>query len=203
MRPVANDQGYRVTLSWVSRLVGASAKKAYYTNANEPIEKDMKHCPFRIVDRGDEPADSTPEDISVTVLGGMEETAKAYLGETVTHAVATAPACELCNDAQRQATRDRYRQPEVEKAQRTLPIQQSTRPKIQSFEDGDDFFAILVPPKFEEISHTMKPVKQALKEANVRRTSKRLSSSLVGGSTRILEVQYLCGPGQNEDEGDE
>ncbi|KAF7978404.1 hypothetical protein HWV62_809 [Athelia sp. TMB] len=141
----------------------------------------------------------TPEDISVTVLGGMEETAKAYLGETVTHAVATAPACELCNDAQRQATRDRYRQPEVEKAQRTLPIQQSTRPKIQSFEDGDDFFAILVPPKFEEISHTMKPVKQALKEANVRRTSKRLSSSLVGGSTRILEVQYLCGRGRRYD----
>jgi heat shock protein 5 len=54
------------------------------------------------------------------VLGKMKETAEAYLGEKVTHAVVTVPACEYSshsfvrcltycadfNDAQRQATKD-------------------------------------------------------------------------------------------------
>lgn len=55
------------------------------------------------------------------VLGKMKETAEAYLGKTVTHAVVTVPACTLSflsclqrnltvildfNDAQRQATKD-------------------------------------------------------------------------------------------------
>ena len=57
------------------------------------------------------------------VLGKMKETAEAYLGEKVTHAVVTVPACKLSlsnaaephllnflisdfNDAQRQATKD-------------------------------------------------------------------------------------------------
>ena len=54
------------------------------------------------------------------VLGKMKETAEAYLGKTVTHAVVTVPACTLLilsclqrnltildfNDAQRQATKD-------------------------------------------------------------------------------------------------
>ena len=38
------------------------------------------------------------------VLGKMKETAEAYLGRSVTHAVVTVPA--YFNDAQRQATKD-------------------------------------------------------------------------------------------------
>lgn len=132
---IANDQGHRITPSWVSfsddeRLVGDSAKNAYHSNpentvfdakrligrkTDEPdVKRDMKHWPFQIVDKGGKPSisvkyrgekrDFTPEEISAMVLGKMKETAEAYLGKKVTHAVVTVPA--YFNDAQRQATKD-------------------------------------------------------------------------------------------------
>lgn len=132
---IANDQGHRITPSWVSfsddeRLVGDSAKNAYSSNPSntvfdakrligrkmddQDIARDIKHWPFEVREKGGKPVisvsykgekrDFTPEEISAMVLGKMKETAEAYLGEKVTHAVVTVPA--YFNDAQRQATKD-------------------------------------------------------------------------------------------------
>ncbi|PPQ69056.1 hypothetical protein CVT24_000099 [Panaeolus cyanescens] len=132
---IANDQGHRITPSWVSftdeeRLVGDSAKNAFHTNPantvfdakrligrkmDDPdIVRDMKHWPFKVSEKNGKPTisvqhrgeerDFTPEEISAMVLTKMKETAEAYLGHKVTHAVVTVPA--YFNDAQRQATKD-------------------------------------------------------------------------------------------------
>ncbi|ESK85627.1 hsp70 chaperone [Moniliophthora roreri MCA 2997] len=132
---IANDQGNRITPSWVSftdeeRLVGDAAKNAFASNPkntvfdakrligrkmDDPdIQRDVKHWPFTVHEKGGKPAiqveykgenrDFTPEEISAMVLTKMKETAEAYLGEKVTHAVVTVPA--YFNDAQRQATKD-------------------------------------------------------------------------------------------------
>ncbi|KAF8637742.1 hypothetical protein AX17_002601 [Amanita inopinata Kibby_2008] len=132
---IANDQGHRITPSWVSftdeeRLVGDSAKNAYHSNPSNTVfdakrligrrmddqdmKRDMKHWPFKVTEKNGKPAisvkhkgqerDFTPEEVSAMVLSKMKETAEAYLGEKVTHAVVTVPA--YFNDAQRQATKD-------------------------------------------------------------------------------------------------
>ncbi|KAJ3768639.1 heat shock protein 70 family [Lentinula raphanica] len=132
---IANDQGNRITPSWVSftdeeRLIGDAAKNAYASNPSNTvfdakrligrkmddpdIIRDIKHWPFDVLEKGGKPVisvthkgekrDFTPEEISAMVLSKMKETAEAYLGEKVTHAVVTVPA--YFNDAQRQATKD-------------------------------------------------------------------------------------------------
>ncbi|KAG6827957.1 hypothetical protein H0H87_003258, partial [Tephrocybe sp. NHM501043] len=132
---IANDQGHRITPSWVSfsgdeRLVGDSAKNAFQSNprntvfdakrlmgrkmSDDNVQRDMKHWPFAVNEKNGKPAitvkykgenrDFSPEEISAMVLSKMKETAEAYLGHKVTHAVVTVPA--YFNDAQRQATKD-------------------------------------------------------------------------------------------------
>jgi len=78
------------------------------------VQSDMKHFPFKIVNRGGKPViaveyrgetkEFTPEEVSAMVLTKMKETAESYLGFTVTNAVVTVPA--YFNDSQRQATKD-------------------------------------------------------------------------------------------------
>ncbi|KAN0120439.1 Heat shock protein 70 family [Russula decolorans] len=132
---IANDQGHRITPSWVAftdeeRLIGDSAKNAFHSNPTntvfdakrligrkieEPeLQRDIKHWPFKVFEKSGKPTvhvkyrgedrDFSPEEISAMVLGKMKETAEAYLGKKVTHAVVTVPA--YFNDAQRQATKD-------------------------------------------------------------------------------------------------
>ncbi|KAL1413130.1 ATPase with role in protein import into the ER [Vanrija albida] len=132
---IANDQGNRITPSWVGftdeeRLIGDAAKNQGPQNPtntvfdakrlvgrefkDSDVQKDRKHWPFEIVNKGGKPMihvkhkgefkDFTPEEISAMVLTKMKETAEAYLGHKVTHAVVTVPA--YFNDAQRQATKD-------------------------------------------------------------------------------------------------
>ncbi|CEG77416.1 Putative FAFR114Wp [Rhizopus microsporus] len=132
---IANDQGNRTTPSYVAftdteRLIGDAAKNQVAMNPhntvfdakrmigrrfNDPeIQADMKHWPFKIVDKDGKPniqvehkgetKTFTPEEISSMVLTKMRETSESYLGTTVSSAVITVPA--YFNDSQRQATKD-------------------------------------------------------------------------------------------------
>ncbi|KAL0076123.1 heat shock 70 kDa protein [Phycomyces blakesleeanus] len=132
---IANDQGHRITPSYVAftddeRLIGDAAKNQYAANPertvfdakrligrrykDKDVQSDMKHFPFKIVNKNGAPNIKvdvkneekvfTPEEISGMILTKMKETAEAYLGKPVTHAVVTVPA--YFNDAQRQATKD-------------------------------------------------------------------------------------------------
>ncbi|KAF2268991.1 heat shock protein 70b [Lojkania enalia] len=128
---IVNDQGNRITPSWVAftdeeRLIGDAAKNQFASNPHRTIydvkrligrrsndkevQKDMKHFPFKVVDKNGQPKikvndkDYSPEEISAMVLGKMRDIAEEYLGEKVTNAVVTVPA--YFNDAQRAATKD-------------------------------------------------------------------------------------------------
>jgi L1 cell adhesion molecule like protein len=132
---IANNQGNRTTPSYVAftdseRLIGDAAKNQVAMNpqntvfdakrligrkfADPEVQADMKHFPFKIIDKGGKPIIEvefkgekktfTPEEISSMVLTKMRETAESYLGETVNNAVVTVPA--YFNDSQRQATKD-------------------------------------------------------------------------------------------------
>merc|ERR1712042_220583 len=91
------------------------AKRLIGRNWNDAaVQKDIKFFPFKTIKLNDKPhvqvqvgAETktfTPEEISAMVLIKMKETAEAYLGKKVTHAVVTVPA--YFDDAQRQATKD-------------------------------------------------------------------------------------------------
>lgn len=92
------------------------AKRLIGRKFDDPhVQKDMRLWPFKVVE-GDhkkpeiqvtykgEQKQFKPEEISAAVLTKMKETAEAYLGKEVKHAVVTVPA--YFNDAQRQSTKD-------------------------------------------------------------------------------------------------
>ena len=91
----------------VKRLIGRKFN-------DKSVQADKKLVPYAIVSKGDKPyvqvvmndkkRDFAPEEVSAMILVKMKETAEAYLGAEVKHAVVTVPA--YFNDAQRQATKD-------------------------------------------------------------------------------------------------
>ena len=106
-----------VAFSDTERMIGDSAKNQAAANpkntvfdakrligrkfSDQSTQSDLKHFPFKVVPKdGDKPVIEVefkgeqkqflPEEISSMVLVKMKEIAEAYLGETVTDAVATA-----------------------------------------------------------------------------------------------------------------
>eukprot|EP00293_Proteomonas_sulcata_P000952 CAMPEP_0184328172 /NCGR_PEP_ID=MMETSP1049-20130417/143482_1 /TAXON_ID=77928 /ORGANISM="Proteomonas sulcata, Strain CCMP704" /LENGTH=706 /DNA_ID=CAMNT_0026650469 /DNA_START=72 /DNA_END=2194 /DNA_ORIENTATION=+ len=113
------------------RLIGDAAKNQAALNPHNTVfdakrligrkmddtalQNDMKHFPFKVVPKeGGKPhiqvefkgeqKTFSPEEISSMILVKMKETAEAFLGKEVKHAVITVPA--YFNDSQRQATKD-------------------------------------------------------------------------------------------------
>lgn len=112
------------------RLIGDAAKNQLTTNpentvfdakrligrewSDSSVQHDLKYFPFKVIEKSSKPyikldtsagaKEFSAEEISAMILIKMKETAEAYLGKKVTHAVVTVPA--YFNDAQRQATKD-------------------------------------------------------------------------------------------------
>merc|ERR1711907_203983 len=95
------------TIFDAKRLIGRK-----YTD--KTVQADKKLLPFQIKSQDGKPMIAvkvkgedkqySAEQVSARVLGKMKDTAEAYLGKKVTHAVVTVPA--YFNDGQRQATKD-------------------------------------------------------------------------------------------------
>jgi molecular chaperone DnaK (HSP70) len=112
------------------RLIGDAAKNQAASNpastvydakrligrkfSDPTVQKDKALLPFGIKEKGGkvvievdvkgQPCTFLPEEVSAMILGKMKETAEAFLGCEVRHAVVTVPA--YFTDAQRQATKD-------------------------------------------------------------------------------------------------
>ncbi|ORY32845.1 heat shock protein [Naematelia encephala] len=128
-----NSEGARTTPSVVAftkdgeRLVGQPARRQAVVNGENTIfaskrligrkfkdaevQKDIANVPYKIVAHTNGDAwvqargqNYSPSQIGAFVVGKMKDTASAYLGKPVKHAVITVPA--YFNDSQRQATKD-------------------------------------------------------------------------------------------------
>lgn len=117
---ISNDQGNRTTPSYVAftdteRLVGDAAKNQVAMNPSNTVfdakrligrkfddpdvQNDIKHWPFKVVDRGNKPMIQVeykgeekvfaPEEISAMVVRKMKDVAEGYLGHEVTQMVVT------------------------------------------------------------------------------------------------------------------
>lgn len=132
-RVIENAEGMRTTPSVCSftddgqRLVGLPAKRVAVTNPEHTLyatkrligrkfdDKDTQsiaeHVPYKIIKASNGEAwveaqgkEYSPSQVGAFTLGKMKETAEAFLGRTVPHAVVTVPA--YFNDSQRQATKN-------------------------------------------------------------------------------------------------
>ncbi|KAI8871362.1 heat shock protein 70 [Ramicandelaber brevisporus] len=132
-RVIENSEGGRTTPSVVAfsrdgeLLVGVPAKRQAVVNpentlfatkrligrkfSDAEVKTDINQVPYKIIEHSNGDAwvmardkKYSPAQIGGYVVGKMKETAEAYLGKKVQHAVITVPA--YFNDSQRQATKD-------------------------------------------------------------------------------------------------
>ena len=90
------------TIYVVKRLIGRNYD-------DKEVQRDIKFIPYKVVSKSGKPyiqiqtntgeQKLSPEQVSAMILVKMKETAEAYLGRSVGHAVVTVPA--YFNDAQR------------------------------------------------------------------------------------------------------
>ncbi|KAJ2062712.1 Hsp70 chaperone [Coemansia sp. S146] len=224
---IANDQGNRTTPSYVAftdteRLIGDAAKNQVAMNphntvfdakrligrkyADEEVQSDMKHWPFKIINKdGNKPViqvefkgetkQFTPEEISSMVLIKMRETAEAFLGGEVKDAVITEFKRKFKKDMTGNARALRRLRTACERAKRTLSSSAQTSIEIDSLFEGTDFYTSITRARFEELCadlfrSTIEPVDKVLRDSKIDK-SQVAEIVLVGGSTRIPKVQKL------------
>ncbi|KAF6760079.1 heat shock protein [Ephemerocybe angulata] len=132
---IANDQGNRITPSWVSfgeedRLIGESAKNAFHSNprntifdakrligrklSDPEVQKDMKHWPFKVTERNGKPVvnvqyQGEAKSFSPEEISAMVLTRMKETAESYLGEKVTHAVITVpayFNDAQRQATKD-------------------------------------------------------------------------------------------------
>jgi len=132
---IANDQGHRITPSWVSfsddeRLVGDAAKNAYHTNPSNTVfdakrlmgrkfdeadvKRDQKHWPFKLVNRGGKPSIQVKhrheiKEFTPEEISAMVLVKMKEIAEAYLGKKVTHAVVTVpayFNDAQRQATKD-------------------------------------------------------------------------------------------------
>ncbi|TDL27150.1 heat shock protein 70 [Rickenella mellea] len=132
---IANDQGHRITPSWVSftedeRLVGDSAKNAFHTNpentvfdakrligrkVDDPeVKRDQKHWPFKVKAKGGKPVIAVKHrgeirDFTPEEISAMVLAKMKETAEAFLNQKVTHAVVTVpayFNDAQRQATKD-------------------------------------------------------------------------------------------------
>ncbi|KAF8622805.1 hypothetical protein AX15_006732 [Amanita polypyramis BW_CC] len=132
---IANDQGHRITPSWVSftdeeRLVGDSAKNAFHSNPTNTvfdakrligrrmddadIQRDMKHWPFKVTEKNGKPYiqvqhKGQERDFTPEEISAMVLSKMKETAETYLGQKVTHAVVTVpayFNDAQRQATKD-------------------------------------------------------------------------------------------------
>ncbi|KAF2894043.1 hypothetical protein ILUMI_12130 [Ignelater luminosus] len=129
---IENEQGYRVTPSWVTftediiltgpesvdeshqyiKTTVFEAKRLIGQKFSDPqVQEDIKRFPYEVFNdlgvpkiRIDQDREYYPEEISAFILARMKVIAEARMNEKITRCVVTVPA--YFNDAQRQATKD-------------------------------------------------------------------------------------------------
>ena len=97
-------------LRWLQQLKRVLCFGRY---ADKEVQRDAKMVSYKVVDKSGKPyvtvdiagetKQFSPEEVSAMVLTKMKDTAEAFLGKPVKHAVVTVPA--YFNDAQRSVRR--------------------------------------------------------------------------------------------------
>ncbi|XP_073696266.1 endoplasmic reticulum chaperone BiP-like [Garra rufa] len=194
------------------RLIGDAAKNQLTSNpentvfdakrligrtwGDSTVQQDIKYLPFKVIEKKNKPhiqldigsgqmKTFAPEEISAIVLTKMKETAEAYLGKKVTHAVVTVPA--YFNNAQRQATKDAGTIAGLN-VMKIINEPYKYNCDCACIMENNQCFAFF--SSQDLFRSTMKPVQKVLEDSDLKKSDID-EIVLVGGSTRIPKIQQL------------